>query len=105
MARIRGGQGARPEQDGLSPGERAARDEARLAHAQNVLRMSRLTFCTAVAVMLLLIYTFIHADRKSASFYVSIVVCVLDAAFIAFNIFTAIRYSGLQKRLSGGESG
>jgi hypothetical protein len=86
--------------DGLSPSGRAAADEARLAHAQTVLRMSRMMFGTAAAVMLLLIYTFIHVERDSASFYVSVVTCVLDAAFIAYNIITAIRYKRLRDRLS-----
>lgn len=80
--------------------ERTARDEARLAHIEAVLRMSRMMFGTAVAVMLLLIYTFVYADRDSASFYVSVAACVLDAVFIAYNIFTAVRYTRLRSRLS-----
>jgi hypothetical protein len=57
-------------------------------------------FGTAVAVMFLLIYTFIHADRDSASFYVSVVTCVLDAVFIAYNLLTALRYRRLRDRLA-----
>jgi hypothetical protein len=72
-----------------------------MAHAQTVLRMSRMMFGIAAAVMLLLIYTFMYVDRESASFYVAVVTCVLDAVFIAFNLFTAIRYTRLHNRLSG----
>ncbi|MDR0732057.1 MAG: hypothetical protein LBF63_10345 [Treponema sp.] len=86
---------------GNSPDERAARDETRMVHAQTVLSMARMMFATAVAVMILLIYTFVHADRDSASFYVSVVTCILDAIFIAYNIFITIRYTRLYKRLSG----
>jgi hypothetical protein len=102
MERISGGwNSVRQKRGGLSPAERTARDEVRLAHAQTVLHMSRMMFTAAVTVMLLLVYTFIHADRNSASFYVSVVTCVLDVIFIAYNIFTTIRYTRLRNRLSG----
>jgi uncharacterized membrane protein YqjE len=91
----------RQKRGGLSPAERTGRDETRLAYAQTVLHISRMMFAAAVTVLLLLIYTFIHADRNSASFYVSVVTYVLDVAFIAYNIFTTIRYTRLRNRLSG----